>query len=246
MDKMLFIAMNGASQALQAQETISHNLSNVSTIGFKEHLDSYNSWHVEGPGYNTRVYNKLEMKGNNMLPGSFTTTNRDLDIAINGEGWIAVQGRDGKEAYTRAGDLRLQVNGQLVTGTGHPVMGNDGPIVIPQSQKIEIGHDGSISIIAIGQTVETLAIIDRIKLVNPEAEQIHKGEDGLFRMKSGEKAPATAGVTVAAGALEQSNVKPVAELIDLIQNARQFEANVKLMRMAQQNDEASARLLRNS
>ena len=246
MDKMLFIAMNGASQAMQAQETISHNLSNVSTIGFKEHLDSYKSWHVEGPGYNTRVYNQLEMKGNNMLSGGLTTTNRDLDIAINGEGWLAVQGRDGKEAYTRAGDLRLQVNGQLVTGTGHPVMGNDGPVVIPQSQKIEIGHDGSISIIAIGQTVETLAIIDRIKLVNPEAQEMHKSEDGLFRMKSGENAPATAGVTVAAGALEQSNVKPVAELIDLIQNARQFEANVKLMRMAQQNDEASTRLLRNS
>lgn len=246
MDKMLFIAMNGASQAMKAQQSISHNLANVSTIGFKEHLDSYNSWHVEGPGYKTRVYNQLETEGNNMMSGDFATTNRELDVAINGDGWFAVQGSDGNEAYTRAGDLRLQVNGQLTTGTGHPVMGNGGPILIPQAQKIEIGADGSISIIPVGQTVDSLAIIDRIKLVNPEVEQMQKGADGLFRLKTGETAPATAGITVASGVLEHSNVNAVAELVDLIQNARQFEANVKLMRMAQQNDEASARLLRNS
>ncbi len=243
---MLFIAMNGASQAMQAQQSISHNLANVSTVGFKAHLDSYNSWHVEGPGFNTRAYNQLEMKGNNMMSGDFATTNRELDVAINGDGWFAVQGSDGNEAYTRAGDLRLQANGQLITGTGHPVMGNGGPILIPQAQKIEIGADGSVSIIPVGQTVDSLAIIDRIKLVNPEPDQMQKGEDGLFRLKSGDIAPATAGITVASGVLEHSNVNAVAEMVDLIQNARQFETNIKLMRVAQQNDEASARLLRNS
>ena len=246
MDKMLFIAMNGATQAMQAQTAISHNLANASTVGFKSNLDSFTNWHVEGQGFNTRVYNQLEKRGSDMSLGDFTTTDRELDIAINGEGWISVQGSDGLEAYTRAGDLRLDEFGQLTTGSGNPVIGNGGPIVIPQATKIEIGADGSISIVPVGQAVNSLAIVDRIKLVNPDAEQLQKGADGLFRMKDGEPAAAAAGITVASGVLENSNVNAVAELVELINNARQFEANVKLMRTAEENDEASARLLRSS
>lgn len=246
MDKMLFLAMNGASQAMKAQTSISHNLANASTIGFKENLDTFTSWHVEGPGFNTRAYSQLESRGSNMMSGDFATTDRELDIAINGEGWIAVQGTDGREAYTRAGDLRLDEFGQLTTGSGHPVMGNGGPILVPQSDKIEIGADGSISIVPVGQAVNSLAIVDRIKLVNPQQEQLQKGADGLFRMKDGQPAPAAAGITVASGVLEHSNVNAVAELVELISNSRQFEANVKLMQAAQETDEASARLLRSS
>ncbi len=246
MDKMLFIAMNGAKQAMQAQTSISHNLANASTVGFKANLDAYTNWHVDGPGFNTRVYNQLEAQGSNLQAGNFATTDRELDVAIQGEGWIAVQGVDGSEAYTRAGDLRLDANGQLKTGAGHPVIGNSGPIVLPPAQKLEIGADGSISIIPIGQTAESMAIVDRIKLVMPEGSELQKGQDGLMRSRDGQPLPLDAGVGLSSGVLEHSNVNAVSELVELIQNARQFEANVKLMRTAQENDEVSARLLRNS
>mgnify|MGYP002713055462 FL=1 len=246
MDKMLFVAMNGAKQAMQAQNAISHNLANASTIGFKANLDTFTNWHVEGPGRNTRVFNQLEMNGSNMLAGNFATTNRELDVAVNGDGWIAVQAPDGTEAYTRAGDLRLDELGQLTNGVGRPVLGTGGPIIIPQSEKIEIGADGSISTVPVGQAVNALAVVDRIKLVNPPVDQLQKGPDGLFRMKDGQLAPAAADVTLASGVLEHSNVNAVAELVDLINNARQFEANVKLMTTAKENDEVSARLLRSS
>lgn len=248
MDKMLFIAMNGAKQAMQAQTNTSHNLANVSTLGFKANLDAFSNWHVEGPGLNTRVYNKHEASSVNLMPGSFTSTGRDLDIAVSGEGWIAVQAADGSEAYTRAGDLRINVNGQLTNGVGHPVIGNSGPIVIPPADKVEIGTDGSISIIPTGQTADTMAILDRIKLVNPDQSLMQKGGDGMLRYIDGRlnTADPDASVSLASGVLEHSNVNAVSELVSLIQNARQFEANVKIMKTAQESDEVSARLLRNS
>ena len=246
MDKMLFVAMNGAKQAMQAQNSISHNLANASTVGFKANLDAFTSWHVEGPGLNTRVYGQLQQGGSNLAQGGFATTDRELDIAIQGKGWIAVQASDGQEAYTRAGDLRLDANGQLITGAGHPVMGNGGPIVIPPADKIEIGTEGSISIVPVGQKVNSLAITDRVKLVNPDEAQLIKGVDGLMRLKTGGLAPLDATVKVVSGVIEHSNVNAVAELVELIQNARQFEVNVKLMHTAQQNDESSSKLLRSS
>jgi len=246
MDKMLFVAMNGAKQAMQAQTSISHNLANSSTVGFKANLDAFSSWHVDGPGLNTRVYSQLEKGGSNLAQGGFATTDRELDMAIQGKGWIAVQGSDGQEAYTRAGDLRLDANGQLITGAGRPVIGNSGPIVLPPADKIEIGTEGSISILPVGQTASSLAITDRVKLVNPDESQLTKGVDGLMRLKTGGLAPLDATVKVVSGVVEHSNVNAVAELVDLIQNARQFEVNVKLMNTAQQNDESSSKLLRSS
>ena len=167
-------------------------------------------------------------------------------MAVQGNGWIAVQNEKGEEAYTKAGDLRLDQNGFLTTGAGFSVVGNAGPIVIPPAQKIEIGVDGSISIIPIGQTADSMAVTDRIKLVNLNPDEIQKNADGLMQLKNGQPAPIAVDVALASGVLENSNVNPVSEIIELIQNARQYEANVKVMRTAQESDEASSRLLRNS
>lgn len=244
MDKMLFIAMNGASQSMRAQANIAHNLANISTTGFKASLDAYSNWHVAGPGLPTRVYNQLEQSGNDMSSGSFIATGRELDVAVRGEGWIAVQGKNGQEAYTRAGDLRLNEIGQLTNGAGHAVIGNSGPIVIPPSEKIEIGVDGSISILPVGQSADSVAIIDRIKLVNPAPQQLSKGEDGLMYWQGGQKVVPTAEVNLASGVVESSNVNAVSELVELIGNARQYEINVKMMQTAEKLDESGGQLLR--
>ena len=198
---------------------------------------------VYGPGHPARVYAMTERPGTDFAPGSIETTGNDLDIAVNGNGFIAVLAPDGTEAYTRAGDLRVGVNGQLTTGAGHPVLGNGGPIAVPQSQSLMIGVDGTISIRPLGQEANTLAQVDRIKLVDPDVSQMVKGEDGLLRLADGSNAPADAAVRVERGALEGSNVNSVAEMVSLITYARQYEMAVKAMNTAQQMDAAGARLL---
>ena len=185
-----------------------------------------------------------ERSGIDSRSGTLETTGGELDIAVTGDGFIAVQAPDGSEAYTRAGDLQLSATGQLFTGAGHAVLGNGGPIALPQSDTILIGDDGTISIRPVGQEPNTLAQVDRIKLVKPVFEDLIKGEDGLFRMRDGSLAPPDATVVVKKGVLERSNVNIAAEMIAMIENARQYEMAVKAMRSAQENDAAGARMLR--
>jgi len=243
MDRMVYIAMVGAANTLQAQQVNNNNLANADTTGFRADLDSFLPAPVSGPGYASRAYSEEAGVGFDAAPGPIEDTGRSLDVAIRGPGWIAVQAPDGTEAYTRRGDLQISSTGMLETGTGNPVLGNGGPIVIPPAQKVSIGGDGTISIVPLGQGANTLAVLDRIKLVNPPAGQLEKGSDGLFRLTSGGTAPADASVSVQSGALEGSNVNSIDALVKMISNARQFEAYVKLMNAAKQNDQASATLL---
>ncbi|TDJ65160.1 MAG: flagellar basal body rod protein FlgF [Proteobacteria bacterium] len=244
MDRMIYLAMSAAKQMLTAQAVSAHNLANASTVGFKADYDTFRAMPVFGPGHPTRAFAMVERSGINSQPGSFETTANNLDIAVNGDGFIAVQSPDGSEAYTRAGDLKITVSGQLKTGAGHAVLGNGGPIALPQSESILIGTDGTISIRPIGQESTTLADVDRIKLVAPDFADLVKGEDGLFRLRDGSQAPPDSSVTVTSGVLERSNVNVVSEMIAMIEHARQYEMAIKAMRSAQENDAAGARILR--
>ncbi|MFZ5594231.1 MAG: flagellar basal-body rod protein FlgF [Pseudomonadota bacterium] len=244
MDRMLYVAMSGAKQVMLAQQVNTNNLANVNTTGFRADLEAFRSLPVYGPGYPSRVYAVTERPGTDLLSGSFATTGRNLDVAVNGEGWIAVQASDGSEAYTRAGDLRVTVNGQLETGAGRPVLGNGGPVSIPPFENLEIGADGTISIRPIGQPANALAVVDRIKLVNPPLAQMEKGVDGLMRVKSGQVAAPDAAVRLASGVLESSNVNAVEAMIRMIELGREFESQIKMMRVAQENDAASAQMMR--
>ncbi len=247
MDRMLYVAMSGAKQIMLAQAVNNNNLANVSTAGFRADLDAFRSMPVFGPGYPSRVYTMTERSGTDMSAGAFTTTGRELDVAVNGQGWITVQAPDGSEAYTRAGDLRVSVNGQLETGAGHSVMGNGGPIAVPPFEKIEIGSDGTISILPIGQAPSALAVVDRIKLVNPLQRDMEKGVDGLMRVKNsrGDVAP-DATVSLAGGVLESSNVNAVEAMVKMIELSRHYETQIKMMRVAQENDVAATQMMRMS
>jgi flagellar basal-body rod protein FlgF len=243
MDNMMYIAMTGAKQIMLAQAANSNNLANVSTTGFCADLAAFRSLPVYGPGYDSRVYAEASNSGVDLTPGSVSTTGRDLDIAVNGDGFLAVQGPDGKEAYTRAGDLKIDSSGLLQTGNGMPVLGDGGPITVPPYQKLEIGADGTISIQPLGQSPATLAIVGRIKLVNPPKEQLSKSEDGLLRLNDGSTAAADATVSLASGALEGSNVSAVNAMATMIELSRQYELQVKIMKEAETNDADSAKLM---
>ena len=246
MDRMLYLAMSTAKQTMQAQAVNSNNLANASTTGFKADLEQFRSMPVYGPGMPSRVYAMSERPATDFTVGSFNTTGRDLDVAIRGEGWIAVQSKDGSEAYTRAGDLRVDATGLLTTGAGHPVIGNNGgPIVVPPAESIEIGADGTISIRPVGQAPNTLAEVDRIKLVNPANDEITKGKDGLIRLKQeGETAVPDVAVQLVSGALEGSNVNTVEAMVKMIELQRQYEMQVQMMKTAKENDAAGSSIMK--
>ncbi|HEC20825.1 MAG TPA: flagellar basal-body rod protein FlgF [Gammaproteobacteria bacterium] len=243
MDRMLYVAMSGAKQTALAQAVNSNNLANANTTGFREDLAAFRSMPVFGAGAPTRVYAMTENPGVNLESGAIQATGRDLDMAIQGKGWIAVQAPDGQEAYTRAGNLRIESGGLLVTGSGYPVMGNGGPIAIPQAESIEIGVDGTITIRSIGEFANSLTVLDRIKLVKPDGAELIKGKDGLMRLKDGFEADADASVRLASGALETSNVNTVDAMVNMIALARQYEAQVKMMKAAGEMASKSNELL---
>jgi len=244
MDRMLYVAMTGAKETLNAQAVNNHNLANASTTGFRAELSAFQSRAVDGSGYASRVYATNASTGWNNQSGALLSTGRDLDVAINGDGWIAVQAPDGTEAYTRAGDLQIDPNGQLTTGAGHPVLGDGGPINVPPYTSIFFARDGSISVVAQGQTPDTVSTVGRIKLVKPADEAVKRGDDGLFRMKDGSSAPADVNVNLTSGTLESSNVNTADAMVTMIELARHFEMQVKAIRNAEENGAASAQLMR--
>jgi flagellar basal-body rod protein FlgF len=246
MDRMIYVAMSGAKETLIAQANNSNNLANVNTPGFMEDLNQFRSMPVFGQGFPTRVYALDERPDINFEKGSEQSTGNPLDIAVKGDGFFAVQAPDGNEAYTRRGDLKIDANGLVTNGEGLPLIGNGGPIALPPFEEIEIAPDGTITILPEGATPDALAIIDRIKMVNPEIDQMTKGNDGLMRMNTGAEADADAFVTLASGALESSNVNVADALVNMIELSRKFEMQVKMMKTSEEMDSASASLMRMS
>ena len=245
MDKALYIAMTAAKHNMLGQSVRSNNLANASTTGFRSDFEQARSMGVYyGEGHPTRAYALTERPAVNFASGPMIQTGRDRDIAIKGDGFIAVEGADGEEAYTRVGNLAIDGLGILRTGNGLPVMGNSGPIAVPEFQKIEIGDDGVISVVAKGSSPDALTQVDKIKLVNPALDELEKKEDGLLYVKNPEnEVLPDAAIRITSGFLEGSNVNPIEEFMRVLTLSRQYEMSVKVMQKAEQNSEASARLL---
>ncbi len=243
MDRMLYVAMTGARETMRAQAANNHNLANASTTGFRADLSAFQARHVDGDGYHSRVYATVATTGYDDTQGALIPTGGELDVAVQGRGFIAVQGPDGREAYTRAGDLHLDTTGQLLTSTNLPVLGDGGPISVPPYASLRIGEDGTISIVPLGQGPETRADVGRIKLVNPASGDLQKDPDGLLRMKDGSDAEVDASTRIAWKVLETSNVNIADAMVNMIELQRRFDMQVRAMKSAEDNGTASARLL---
>lgn len=244
MDRMVYVAMTGAKQVMRRQAVVAHNIANINTDGFRADLAHSSPAPVRGTGHSTRVNAIAQGDGFSHASGTLMSTNRTLDVAVKGEGWIAVQAGDGSEAYTRAGALSINSLGLLETADGQMVMGSNGPLAVPVHVELAMGNDGTISIVPQGQGPATLASVDRIKLVNPDRELLEKGADGLVRLKDGGTAEPDAAVEMVSGYLETSNVNMAANLVAMIENARQFEMQVKMMQTADENATRAMELAR--
>lgn len=245
MDRLLYIAMSGAKENMHGISVRANNLANSGTVGFKADLEQARSMQAFGAGHPSRVFALTERPGQNFDSGALIITERELDIAIQGDGWFAVQDTNGQEAYTRAGNLQLSPTGMLMTASGRPVLGDDGPIVLPVPlAKMEIAIDGTVSARVVGAPANVMEEVARIKLVNPANPDVEKGNDGLFRLKNGQLAEASAQVSLLHGAYEGSNVNAVGEMTSMISLQRQFELQVKMMKKAEQMDQQQNQLLR--
>jgi flagellar basal-body rod protein FlgF len=245
MDKALYIAMTAAKNNMLGQAIRSNNLANVNTTGFRGDFEQARSMGVYyGEGLPTRAFALTETPQTNFAEGSLIQTGRDLDVAVKGRGYIAVQAADGREAYTRAGSLYIDSAGVLRTGNNLPVMGNSGPMAIPEFQKLEIGLDGIVSVVGKGEAPDALTQVDQIKLVNPDESLLKKGVDGLLYAEG--DVGIDVSVSLVSGFLEGSNVNPVNELTHILTLARQYEMSIKLMKTAEENSQASARLLQSN
>ena len=244
MDRLAYVAMTGAKQTEVAMAITANNLANVSTTGFRADLHAFTREPVEGTGFATRTNAVVESAGIDLRPGATQSTGRDLDVVLNNGGYLAVQAPDGTEAYTRAGNLRVASGGILTTASGLPVLGEGGPVAIPPSETLLIGTDGTVTVRPLGQGPEALALVDRLRLVRPEPQNLVKGPDGLLRQVDGAEAPPDATVTLQSGALESSNVNVAEALVSMIELSRQFESQINIIKNAQDNADAAAAMLR--
>jgi flagellar basal-body rod protein FlgF len=238
MDRMIYLSMAGAKANMQRQDVLAHNLANASTTGFRAELQAFRAVPVNGSGASTRVYALETTPGYDASPGVVSNTGRPLDVAMRGNAWLAVQGLDGTEAYTRGGSLDVNAEGAVTTTAGLTVLGDGGPIQAPPNSEVSVAPDGTVSAKgADGRNTK----IGRLKLVTPDAP-LQRGADGLFRAAGGDL-PADATARLQDGALEGSNVSPVETMVSMIAAARQFEAQMRLLQTAEGNEKAAAQLL---
>jgi len=243
MDRMIYTAMSGAKHILEQQATTAHNLANSTSTGFKSQIDSFRAVPVIGDGLATRAFVVDATMGADFNPGPIQATNRDLDVAIQGKGWLVVQRADGSEGYTRNGSLKVSENGLLQTASGLTVMGDGGPISIPPDITVSIAKDGTVSSVSNNTLPGPSNAIGRLKLVDPPELNLVRSEDGLFVTKNGVPAEVDANVNLVGGALEGSNVNVIDAMVSMISLARQFETQMKLVQSAENNANKAAQLL---
>jgi flagellar basal-body rod protein FlgF len=243
MDRGLFIAMTGAKQIMQAQAVNNNNIANASTTGFRADTVSFSSQPIYGPGYATRVNAVAQDNGVDFSEGALQSTGASLDIAVNGPGFIAIQGADGQEAYTRAGALKITESGAVTTTSGQAVLSDSGPVQVPPASSITIGSDGTISVVPLGLAAAAQSQVDRIKLVNPSIKTLKKGADGLFYLAAGGKAPTDENVHVSSGTLETSNVNAAKSLVNMIELQRMYEFQIKSMNSTDTNEQSAERMM---
>jgi flagellar basal-body rod protein FlgF len=228
-EQAIYLAMTGLNATMDRMTAAANNLANSSTTAFKAQQPVFQAQPFYGQGLPDRVDVATSETGADFRAGPIEQTGRPLDIAINGQGWIAVQAADGSTALTRNGSLSISQSGMLQTSDGNPVLGQGGaPITLPPLQNVTIGEDGTISGTPVGQQATSITTLNRILLTNPPNSALTRRTDGLFADQAGVPTP-DASVKLQIGALEGSNANPVSLMMTMIENARMFQMQTELV-----------------
>ncbi|KHK57992.1 flagellar basal body rod protein FlgF [Ralstonia sp. A12] len=245
MDRSIYVSMTGVKHLFDQQAASANNLANASTTGFKAQIDAFHTVGVQGDGSPTRSYVMASAIGTDVTPGPIETTGRSLDVAVDGQGYFAVQAADGTEAYTRAGTFQLSADGTIVTLAGQPVMGDGGPITLPPNTTVQFAKDGTVNAISADNVTPPVSL-GRLKLVSIDPSNLNRGADGLFRQRDGQDADTNENVRITPGALEGSNVNLTDSLVSMIEISRQLEMQMKSLQTSDTNAQSANELLRHA
>lgn len=240
MDSLLFTATSGASRVMKAQHVRSNNLSNADTAGFRADMERVQSVQLQGAGFDGRTMVVTNSASTRFDSGDIIKTGRPLDVAITGDGYLAVETPLGGEAYTRAGNIKVDTFGAMSIN-GFPVLSQNGPMLVPDYQKIEISERGRVSVVPPGGGAEIE--VGTLKLVNPPAEQLQKESDSLLHSVDGVPFPIDETVQLAPEHIEGSNVSAIDELLNVMSLTRNFEMQVRMMKTAETLAQAGNKLM---
>lgn len=243
MDGLIYTIMSGADRTFKSQQVRANNITNANTVGFRADIDVASSAQVPGAGFSTRYMVGEHSSAVNTRLGSITETGRNLDVAINGEGYLTVQTPQG-EAYTRSGNLVVDRQNNLLMN-GFPVVGENGPIVLPEFTQLTVETDGSIMIQAPGDSsADGMRLAGKLKLVKPLPNELKKDTHGLLVTRLGGVMLADPSVTVLGQHLEGSNVSAIEQMIATMTDTRHFEMQMKLYSVASGLSDAGNRVIR--
>ena len=240
---MIYTALTGMDAAMSRQRAIASNLANAQTAGFRSETFSVSTFTLKGPSLETRAIVQGVVKGANLAAGRVVPTGRDLDIALRGDAFLALQAADGSEVYSRRGDLSIGAGGVLENGDGRPLMGVAGPITVPLGSAVTISEDGRVMAANPAEPDLPPQEVARIKLVNPNGSRIEKNLDGFFQVPGGGVLPVDELARIDVGSLEQSNVDTAQTLTEMIEAQRSFDRRSKLFTTASELDQAGSRLM---
>jgi len=244
MDRLVYTAVSGMNASMMRERMIASNMANAQTIGFKAEVMRAETVTLDGPQLDVRAMNRSEVKGANMKEGSVVQTGRPMDVAMTGKTMLAVQSVGGQEAYTRRGDLSVSTTGVVENGEGLPVLGENGPLMVPPGAMVSISQDGSVMVRDPAVPEQAPQKIDRLKLVSTQGSNLEKDLAGVFRVPGGGVLPMDEDAHVIPESVEQSNVNSSEVLVDMIEAQRLFDLRTKLVSTAKEPDEGSSKLMR--
>lgn len=233
-DRLAYTAMTGAKHAMGQLANTSNNLANAHTPGFRELVTSFRAVPLDGEQADSRAFVVDSTPTAIFNPGAVEKTDNPNDFAIDGDGFFAVRRADGTEAYTRNGRFFRDEEGTLKIGRGISVLGEDGPIAIPAGAEVEVGRDGALYVREAGERQYNQ--VARFKLVNPNIRELRRAGDGFFELPTNQPpAPLDESVKVVQGSYETSNVNPASAMVQMINQTRMFDLNMRLLQTSDQN-----------
>ena len=252
MDRLAFTAMASINERRLLREQLNNELANASTVGFKKSFDNAMvAVKAKGDGWDTRIQPFIEkMNAVSLEPGHLMATGNKMDIALQEQAVMGIQAKDGTLAFTRRGDLRVNAQGTLETGSGQVVRGDGGPIVVPPGFNVSINTDGTVYAADPNQPTAQPALIGQILLRDASERPMVRRNDGLFAPQglppgadfaSGPQQP-----TLTPNALEGSNVNAIYAMTRMIDHSRSFEAQVNAIKQAKSLDESGSTMLKAS
>ena len=244
MDRIGQVAVNTMRLLTDNQKMTASNLANLNTTGFrKDILANINATYLRD---NTSFEDRVVASRGDTTTSNMVNTDQPLDVAVEGPGFIVGTTATGDKVLTRRGDMKIGIDGKLRNGDGLAIQGNGADISVPPYEKISIGKDGTISYKPLGAEGNTMVSLSRIDLVSTPASNVVRGLDSFLRAKSGPFPTVDSTVKLASNTLENSNVNSVDSLVDLIQNQRSYETQIKLISTAKELDTETAKLMRSS